>query len=451
MPIQCAKCYLYSLPSTTGPLPHLISKAPAGPTHAPSDRPMQYWTICSAFVSCNSDGYYMAPDSYFDKTKITIEAASNDTLACSFTDHVDYFGIESPMQEDWEPLIVIKYNGSIMGYGLRRSSGSKNYIGYALCRGSGRNPFFHWSVLRALINRVTTNNHPPDPEEVLFSVTCLHGLPQVSACLQRLGFSHTDADHAYHLPIVAGQYAQLRQLKDRLSDVIRTGQRVGRGFLIDVRQYTPAALVALMDEYNRLAWGYTNWARNDQLETDEQEIMRKFVPNGRVLEVGAGSGRVTWHMATHVAHLTATDYCEEIIDHLRMYTNMPLHVNLLVDDITESRLPSDTYDAITFWENGLGSILSEQKRQHALREMAKLLKRNGILILALRQLPQSPIDHLMPATQDQNYMGVYHTFAPAEIAALIPCSLKQVAYVKGNPRPAGGQAFFLVYRKENNS
>lgn len=242
---------------------------------------------------------------------------------------------------------------------------------------------------------------------------------------------------------------KLGRLKQQLRRVMCPAAQVGRGYLVDACRFDAIAVADLMDEYNTVAWGRTHWARNASLEADEARVMRQFVHDAgeHALEVGAGAGRVTSHLLRHFGHVTATDRCEAIVSNLRLLLQESPNLNLVVDDITCSALPDASFDSVSFWENGLGSLLSFQQRQQAMLEMTRLLKPGGVLVLALRQLPQSPVDHLMPASQNADYMGIYHTFTPDEVLALSPPQLHHVAMVQGNERPAGGRAFFMVYRK----
>lgn len=164
--------------------------------------------------------------------------------------------------------------------------------------------------------------------------------------------------------------------------------------------------------------------------------------------MGVGSGRLTKIIAKSAVDLKGIDSSSEVIENLKRRDVLPAHVQLGVADILNTEGPP-SYEAVLFLENGLGNILTEERRAIAVSNMVTLLRPGGRVVLGLRSLSQSPVDHLMIASQDEHFMGVYHTFSKAEARSLfkhcIDGEIEKI--IDGEGRPAGGSEFFVIFRR----
>ena len=244
---------------------------------------------------------------------------------------------------------------------------------------------------------------------------------------------------------------ELTKLKTHLLNSVKSLPRVGRGYLLNAEEYAPKILQALSAEYQNVAWGITDWARQTSVENDELGIITQYAFGNRGLEVGAGSGRVTRHLLSRFKELTISDI---IPTALARASQLPDASDLtqasllpIIDDITVTRLSSDCFDVVMFWENGLGALLQPALRKKAVNNMIRLLKPGGRLILAVRTLTESPIDQLMIAAQTDLVMGIYHTFTAQEVSDLMPAGVRTVAIENGQPRVAGGHELFLIFER----
>lgn len=240
---------------------------------------------------------------------------------------------------------------------------------------------------------------------------------------------------------------KLRAAKEVLKNLVSTAPKSGRGFAIKNLPLDPSTLGEMLDEYSKIAWGFFGWARNAKPIKDELSVIESHV-SGNVLEVGAGSGRISTALSLVADTLTITDYLPQIVEELKINFSGHKNIQVTLDNILFTKLPSNTFDVVTFWENGLGAMLNANDRIKALANMVRLAKPGGKIILSFRTLPQSPCEHLLYAAQTDDVVGIYHTFSREEIIELANlCQIRDCTLITDDSRPAGGNAVFLIGRK----
>ena len=111
--------------------------------------------------------------------------------------------------------------------------------------------------------------------------------------------------------------------------------------------------------------------------------VRRFASreSGRALEVGPGSGLYIPVLAECCAQVTVTDVEQEYLKHVRPAAQACGNVAVVRDDITRSSLPSNAFDLILCTE----VIEHLRDSQQALREIHRLLRPGGLLILSTPQ------------------------------------------------------------------
>jgi hypothetical protein len=233
------------------------------------------------------------------------------------------------------------------------------------------------------------------------------------------------------------------KLKAELRKFANEKAPVGRGYVVDLNKWTDQEYQLLLEEYLSVAWGELKWAKNTLVADDEVMIINKYI-KGDVLEIGAGSGRVTKYLIHKAQNLTATDIISNFATH---FSNDLIKPNCIVDNILRTQLPEKSFDIVSFWENGLGMLKTFQERKNAVHNMCRLVRDNGFLIIAVRQLIDQSADQLMIAAQTDLVMGVAHTFGKEEITACLPNSFEISELIKGDSRPAGGQEVFYIIRR----
>lgn len=122
-----------------------------------------------------------------------------------------------------------------------------------------------------------------------------------------------------------------------------------------------------------------NIADTVQRDLELQFIIEHLNLSDRVLEVGCGNGYVTTQLRDRVAHVDAFDYSERMISRAReLYgerNNRFFHGSVL-----DPKIEHASYD-VAICVRVLINLRDFQEQVQALRNMAKLLKKGGRLIL----------------------------------------------------------------------
>lgn len=130
---------------------------------------------------------------------------------------------------------------------------------------------------------------------------------------------------------------------------------------------------------------YARAAVNVGLWQSERELFERYIPqNARVLELGAGAGRVALGLSKlGYKNLTVTDFAEPMVEFARgVLENVPAgtQVDFAVEDATALSYGNAIFDAVIFAFNGLQMIPKRERRERALTEIARVLKSGGIFI-----------------------------------------------------------------------
>lgn len=103
--------------------------------------------------------------------------------------------------------------------------------------------------------------------------------------------------------------------------------------------------------------------------------------SGRALEIGPGSGIYLPELSRHFHAVVAADIEDAYLKNARTLIAHHPNLEVLVDDITSSRLPSHSFDLVLCTE--VVEHIHESRK--ALAEMHRLLKTGGVLILSTPQ------------------------------------------------------------------
>ena len=129
------------------------------------------------------------------------------------------------------------------------------------------------------------------------------------------------------------------------------------------------------------------WARGEHLEWDplSQEIydtlMREWggVTGKRVLEAGAGSGRISLRLAAAGAAVVLVDFSAEALFLARKnFQGRNLEAEYLLADITELPLPDHYVDFA--WNAGVLEHLDYRGQVQALKEMKRVTRAGGLVV-----------------------------------------------------------------------
>ena len=125
---------------------------------------------------------------------------------------------------------------------------------------------------------------------------------------------------------------------------------------------------------------YTHEYKDYHLYPAEQIIFGKFEDKWsdfRMLDIGIGTGRTTYHFSPLVKHYTGIDYAEMMVQKCREKIKVTENVILEQADARDlSKYYNDKFDFIMFTLNGIDSV-SHEDRKNILQEIRKVLTKDG--------------------------------------------------------------------------
>ncbi len=114
-----------------------------------------------------------------------------------------------------------------------------------------------------------------------------------------------------------------------------------------------------------------------ELDKDlENELSARKISNGTFLDIGTGPGTQAAKLANLGFNVTATDLSKNAVIQAKKISNK---VRFIQDDITTSKLPSNSFDYI--FDRGCFHTLSKSLWQAYISTIKRILKDDGILFL----------------------------------------------------------------------
>lgn len=134
-----------------------------------------------------------------------------------------------------------------------------------------------------------------------------------------------------------------------------------------------------IETYNEIAHHYKKKTKNLEL-SDEIGKFKKFLPkNAKVLDAGCGWGRDSKILSKSFKVL-GIDLSEKMLDLARAYAS---NAKFEIGDICKTFLPSESFHGI--WSNDILIHLDRKEVLAALKEFRRLLKKNGILYISVKE------------------------------------------------------------------
>jgi SAM-dependent methyltransferase len=117
------------------------------------------------------------------------------------------------------------------------------------------------------------------------------------------------------------------------------------------------------------------------LKSVESKVFGKYLSNGqtKVLDVGCGMGRTTNYIDKLGHNVVGIDLSPAMIEKAK---DLYPVIDFRVMDVCDLSFPDDFFDTVVFSFNGLDCIYPEEKRWKAVKEMKRVLKKDGLLILS---------------------------------------------------------------------
>jgi len=117
------------------------------------------------------------------------------------------------------------------------------------------------------------------------------------------------------------------------------------------------------------------------LDRPEEILFNKFIhKDSRVLDIGCGAGRTTFHISKITNNVIGIDYAENMIQAAKQKCT---DIDFRVMDASKMEFPNNSFDVLIFSYNGICFIFPDSKRIQALLEMKRVLKNNGVLIYSI--------------------------------------------------------------------
>lgn len=135
--------------------------------------------------------------------------------------------------------------------------------------------------------------------------------------------------------------------------------------------------------FNQLADSWDKRFQTEALSTFLEQLVPTFglLPGQKILDVGTGTGILIPFLLKAVGptgQILAIDYAEKMVKICKSkYAHLP-NVTVTVQQVETLNFPSQTFDAVTCF----GLFPHIENKEKALRQMNRVLKTNGKLIIA---------------------------------------------------------------------
>jgi SAM-dependent methyltransferase len=113
------------------------------------------------------------------------------------------------------------------------------------------------------------------------------------------------------------------------------------------------------------------------LDLWERETASRYLPNGIVLDLGCGTGRLTHSLVSKNKSVISVDYILPALSILKKASSNALCANM---DNLALGLKSCSFDGVVSCRV-LQSLPTPKEKEHAIREIHRVLKQGGILVL----------------------------------------------------------------------
>jgi ubiquinone/menaquinone biosynthesis C-methylase UbiE len=121
-----------------------------------------------------------------------------------------------------------------------------------------------------------------------------------------------------------------------------------------------------------------HYSKNTYITGIEKKIIKKYF-RGKILDLGCGCGRTTKYISDQKFDVVGVDITTELIcKGKELYPELDLRAG----DAVRLEFDSKTFDIVFFSFNGLDYIYPEERRLLALREMARVTKKEGFVIFS---------------------------------------------------------------------
>ena len=154
------------------------------------------------------------------------------------------------------------------------------------------------------------------------------------------------------------------------------------------------------------------WYEKD-LDLDlKEEIELKNLHSGKFLDLGTGPGTQAMQISNLGFDVTGSDLSNSAIERAKkLYPN----TSYIVDDILNSKFLDNAFDYIL--DRGVFHIFEQEKLPDYLRQIKRILKKNGILFLKCMSVEEKNLD--------DGKSGVCHGIVWCSLRSILPAAASQ--------------------------
>ena len=176
----------------------------------------------------------------------------------------------------------------------------------------------------------------------------------------------------------------------------------------------------------------TNYFTQTYLHKPEETVLTIFknrLKNMRMLDVGVGGGRTTYHFARLAKQYVGIDYSEKMIDACKKrFPNASQNISFKPCDVRFMKIFEDNYfDFVLVSNNGL-DYMSHEDRLKTLLEIKRVGKKRGFLCFSTHNLQS--IKQLLPIQLSLNPLTMSKNILRSFLLRLLNKSFKKLKYKK---------------------